>query len=224
MFEGRKKPKTQILGGGKYIATQDPDTGEFDIKKSSIFDEISKLEDKTGGIGTLTEGQKAIDKSFSKEYGDFVLKGGFADVQKGLTQLDEAVNILETEGGTGAFVGNLPDSLAAIVNKSGLKAQELVSEVVQRNLRLILGAQFTEKEGERLINRAFNPRLSEEENIKRVKRLADSIKRAAEQKRKSAEYFEKFGTLKGFKGTASINSISEGAGLNSKNVNYKVIK
>ena len=224
VFEGRKKPKTQILGGGKYIATQDPDTGEFDIKKSSIFDEISKLEDKTGGIGTLTEGQKAIDKSFSKEYGDFVLKGGFADVQKGLSQLDEAVNILETEGGTGAFVGNLPDSLAAIVNKSGLKAQELVSEVVQRNLRLILGAQFTEKEGERLINRAFNPRLSEEENIKRVKRLADSIKRAAEQKRKSAEYFEKFGTLKGFKGTASINSISEGAGLNSKNVNYKVIK
>ena len=224
VFEGRKKPKTQILGDGKYIATQDPDTGEFDIKKSSIFDEISKLEDKTGGIGTLTEGQKAIDKSFSKEYGDFVLKGGFADVQKGLSQLDEAVNILETEGGTGAFVGNLPDSLAAIVNKSGLKAQELVSEVVQRNLRLILGAQFTEKEGERLINRAFNPRLSEEENIKRVKRLADSIKRAAEQKRKSAEYFEKFGTLKGFKGTASINSISEGAGLNSKNVNYKVIK
>ena len=224
VFEGRKKPKTQILGGGKYIATQDPDTGEFDIKKSSIFDEISKLEDKTGGIGTLTEGQKAIDKSFSKEYGDFVLKGGFADVQKGLSQLDEAVNILETEGGTGAFVGNLPDSLAAIVNKSGLKAQELVSEVVQRNLRLILGAQFTEKEGERLINRAFNPRLSEEENIKRVKRLADSIKRAAEQKRKSAEYFEKFGTLKGFKGTASINSISEGAGLNSKNVNYKVVK
>ena len=224
VFEGRKKPKTQILGGGKYIATQDPDTGEFDIKKSSIFDEISKLEDKTGGIGTLTEGQKAIDKSFSKEYSDFILKGGFADVQKGLSQLDEAVNILETEGGTGAFVGNLPDSLAAIVNKSGLKAQELVSEVVQRNLRLILGAQFTEKEGERLINRAFNPRLSEEENIKRVKRLADSIKRAAEQKRKSAEYFEKFGTLKGFKGTASINSISEGAGLNSKNVNYKVIK
>ena len=224
VFEGRKKPKTQILGGGKYIATQDPDTGEFDIKKSSIFDEISKLEDKTGGIGTLTEGQKAIDKSFSKEYSDFILKGGFADVQKGLSQLDEAVNILETEGGTGAFVGNLPDSLAAIVNKSGLKAQELVSEVVQRNLRLILGAQFTEKEGERLINRAFNPRLSEEENIKRVKRLADSIKRAAEQKRKSAEYFEKFGTLKGFKGTASINSISEGAGLNSKNVNYKVVK
>ena len=54
--------------------------------------------------------------------------------------------------------------------------------------------------------------------------MADSIKRAADQKRKSAEYFEKFGTLKGFKGTASINSISEGAGLNSKNVNYKVVK
>ena len=88
---------------------------------SSIFDEISKLEDKTGGIGTLTEGQKAIDKAFSKEYGEFVLKGGFADVQKGLSQLNEAVDILKTEGGTGSIIGNLPDSLSAFFNKSGLK-------------------------------------------------------------------------------------------------------
>ena len=223
VFEGRKRPKTQILGGGRYIATQDPETGDFDIKKSSIFDEISKLEDKTGGIGTLTEGQKAIDKAFSKEYGEFVLKGGFADVQKGLSQLNEAVDILKTEGGTGSIIGNLPDSLSAFFNKSGLKAKELVSEVVQRNLRLVLGAQFTEKEGERLINRAFNPRLSEEENIKRITRLADSIKRAANQKEKAAEYFEKFGTLKGFKGTATIDSISKDAGLTSNNVKYKVI-
>lgn len=223
VFEGRKKPKTQILGGGRYIATQDPKTGDFDIKKSSIYDEISKLQDKTGGIGSLTEGQKAIDKAFSKEYGDFVLKGGFADVQKGLSQLDEAVDILKTDGGTGGFIGNLPDSLSAFFNKSGLKAKELVSEVVQRNLRLVLGAQFTEKEGERLINRAFNPRLSEEENINRITRLSESIKRAANQKEKAAEYFEKFGTLKGFKGTATINSISEDAGLNSKNVKYKVV-
>ena len=171
----------------------------------------------------MTEGQKAIDKAFSKEYGDFVLKGGFADVNKGLSQLDEAVNILETAGGTGEFIGNLPDSLSAIFNKSGLKAKELVSEVVQRNLRLILGAQFTENEGERLINRAFNPRLSEEENIKRVKRLAKSIQNAANQKRKASEYFEKFGTLKGFKGTATIDSISNDAGLTSNNVKYKVI-
>ena len=82
-----------------------------------------------------------------------------------------------------------------------MSIQQGVEEVVQRNLRLVLGAQFTEKEGERLISRAFDPSLSEKENKKRVDRLLNQIEKAANAKQKAAEYFEKHGTLKGFKGT-----------------------
>jgi len=64
-----------------------------------------------------------------------------------------------------------------------------------------LGPQFTEKEGERLIARAYNPRLSEKENVKRVRRLIDQIKSAAKAKGDAADYFEKNGTLAGYKGT-----------------------
>jgi len=123
---------------------------------------------------------------------------------------------------TGSIISRLPfqDS----VNPSGVKAKELVSEVVQRNLRLILGAQFTEKEGEQLINRAYNPKLSEKENIERIQRLATSMKKALKQKQDAAKYFEKNGTLKGYAGTTNItvDSISNDAGLKSKNVKYKV--
>ena len=67
-------------------------------------------------------------------------------------------------------------------------------------MREVLGAQFTEKEGERLIKRAYNPTLSEEENVKRVKRLVEQIRLAAAAKESAAKYVEKKGTLKGWTG------------------------
>ena len=71
---------------------------------------------------------------------------------------------------------------------------------MQRNLRTILGGQFTAQEGERLIARAFNPKLPPEENAKRVRRLFLQMSSAAEQKQAMADYFDQFGTLRGYKG------------------------
>jgi hypothetical protein len=63
-----------------------------------------------------------------------------------------------------------------------------------------LGAQFTEKEGERLISRAYNPVLSQPENKKRVDRLIKQIQSAAEAKLEASRYFMAKGTLEGWKG------------------------
>ena len=73
-----------------------------------------------------------------------------------------------------------------------------MEEVVQRNLRLVLGAAFTEKEGERLISRAYNPKLDEKENKKRVGRLMESIQKAMDEKLNQRDYFQRSGTLKGY--------------------------
>ena len=91
-------------------------------------------------------------------------------------------------------------------------APEAVEEVVQRNLRIVLGAQFTQKEGERLIARAFNPRLEEPENAKRVRRLITQIRTAAQQKQAASDYFEANGTLVGFKGKRPSLSDFDGIG------------
>ena len=220
VYEGSKPPKVSLLGGGKYIAVEED--GKVDITKSPIFDELMEQEKKSA-TPNLSEAQKAVDKDFAKDYQELVIQGGFADIDKGLDQLDEAVGILQTEGGTCAISGALPDSVAAVFNKSGLRAKELVSEVVQRNLRLVLGAQFTEKEGERLINRAFNPSLSEEENIKRIRRLATSIRKARDAKLAAARHYEQFGTLANYKGAKniSLDSIEADAGL-TQDFEYEV--
>ena len=65
VFEGRKKPRTQILGGGRYIATENPETGDLDIKKSNIFDTINELEkDKKQSKKLDTAGFKYENEQF----------------------------------------------------------------------------------------------------------------------------------------------------------------
>ncbi len=149
-----------------------------------------------------TPAQAAVDTAFAKEYADFVAGGGFADVQKNVRQLQDVQKELKSgENLTGPWIGRTPDWAKQLFGAGkAITVRETVEEVVQRNLRLILGAQFTEREGERLIARAYNPNLPEAENAKRVGRLLESIQKAASAKISAANYYEKNGTLRGWKG------------------------
>lgn len=231
MESSATRPILTDLGNGAFTRVTDPVTGESkiveneDVKNYLAEQAALKAKSKNINVLKITDAQKAADKDFAKDYNEFIVQGGLADVNKGLTQLEEAVEILETEGGTGVIeAGLMPDWVQAVTNKSGLRAKELVTEVVQRNLRLVLGAQFTEKEGERLINRAFNPSLSEEENIKRIKRLGKSIYEAKNAKLAAARHYEQFGTLSNFKGASSLSAkdIEAGAGL-LDNYDFEVV-
>lgn len=166
-----------------------------------------KMADSRAGAPTIsnyvmpsTPGQEAADKKFAGDFIDFVT-GGYADVQKQLDQLREASAALGSGRAiSGPIIGNVPDAVLAATNPQAVATKEAIQEVAQRNLRLILGAQFTEKEGERLIARVFNPRLSEAENKKRVDRLIRQIETAAQAKLDAAEYFQQHGSLTGWKG------------------------
>lgn len=148
----------------------------------------------------LTPGQKKIDESFADEYIRWV-GGGFADSTKQLEQLNDSLAMLESGAPiTGPGVGSIPEFAQPFINPDGVIAREQVEEVVQRNLREILGAQFTEREGERLISRAFNPRLSPQENAKRVRRLIAQIGEMAAAKQAMVDYFNEHGTLRGYQG------------------------
>lgn len=150
-----------------------------------------------------TPAETALDKAYAKSYEDDVANGGLADAQKNLTQLkgvrDELVN---PKGAnlTGSILGRVPDFIASFTNPKAVDARERVEEVVQRNLRLVLGAQFTQNEGFALIKRAYNPTLDEATNAARLNRLISAMEQALEAKKAAAQYYEQNGTLKGFKG------------------------
>lgn len=158
----------------------------------------------------LTPGQKKLDQEFAKEYADFFAGGGYADVEKGLSQLDDALVSLESSDDiTGPVIGSVPNALRRRFSPQSAAVQQDVEEVVQRNLRLVLGAQFTENEGKRLIERAYDPAADEAVNAKRLKRLITQIREAAQAKQDSADYFEEHGTLKGYKGSQKYKSAND---------------
>lgn len=168
------------------------------------------------GVLNITPAQKAADTQFGKEYADFA-SGGFADAQKNIQQLQGVVNQLKQGAElTGPVVGRMPDWMKQATGQGqAIQAREAVEEVVQRNLRLILGAQFTEKEGERLISRAFNPTLSPAENAQRLERLLNAMNAAMQAKIAAAQYFEQHGTLRGFQGSTRINAADLENAMNS---------
>jgi hypothetical protein len=147
-----------------------------------------------------SRGQNAVDDFFGKEYAEFKAIGGYASVEKGLDQLTEASKALKKGGLTGPVRGNTPDLIRQFSNPDALAVRDSVQEVVQANLRQVLGPAFTQKEGEGVMARAFNEKLSDAENEKRLGRLITQIRTAALAKQEAANYFEQNGTLKGFKG------------------------
>jgi len=160
-----------------------------------------------GGGGTTvnvggqdTEFNKAVDKAYADDYLKWT-GGGAADTVGNLAKIQDVLSALESgDKLTGPIIGQMPDFAMAFLNPEAVASREAVEGVVQRNLKAVLGAQFTEKEGEKLIKRAFNPTLSGAENAKRLKVLIQQIQIAAQQKTDMADYARKNGTLAGYAG------------------------
>jgi hypothetical protein len=158
----------------------------------------------------LTPLQAKVEEKSAQDLVDFTVGGGFSDVQKGLTQLENAKQVLQQqpEGKiTGKVVGVQDDTgLLKYTNPVAQDTKEQVQEIAQRNLRLILGPQFTAKEGEALINRVYNPALPQSVNIKRLDLLQEQMSSAAKTKQEAVEYYNTNGTLKGFTGKIYNNT------------------
>ena len=161
---------------------------------------------------SLTPLETKVEEKSAQDLVDFTIGGGFSDVQKGLSQLEIAKQTLQTqpEGKiTGKLVGVQDDTgVLKYTNPTAQDTKEQVQEIAQRNLRLILGPQFTAKEGEALINRVYNPALPQSVNVKRLDLLQEQMTSAAKTKQEAVDYYNANGTLKGFKGKL-YNSTSE---------------
>jgi hypothetical protein len=153
-----------------------------------------------GGGKDLTPGQKKVDEKFADNYVEWQTGGG-ADMVGNLAAIGTVLGKLESgQQLTGPMVGIQPDFVRAIVNPNATDALERVQEVVQRNLRIVLGGAFTEKEGAQLINRAYNPSLPPATNAARLRKLFQQLSVSAQQRQGMVDFFEENGTLQGYRG------------------------
>ena len=148
-----------------------------------------------------SKGQDKVDTTYAPEYVEAIAGGGIADMLSQVETLENVATRLRTEKGlTGARYAMIPEAALPVVAPDAVAVRDDVFNTVQRSLKEVLGAQFTEKEGEMLLRRGYDMRLPPEENARRVERLAKQIRVAAEAKASAAKYFETHGTMTGWRG------------------------
>jgi|DEB0MinimDraft_6_1074348.scaffolds.fasta_scaffold10393_3 hypothetical protein len=147
------------------------------------------------------EAGKERDKAFAKTYTENLEK--LPDQMQQINTLKSVVDSLESgEVETGISKGLLPEWALALVDPKSLDARNQVASVVQRTLRETLGAQFTEREGENLLRRAWDLRQPTEVNIRNTRRLLETAMAFVEERTNQMQWFEDNGTLDGYKSDA----------------------
>ena len=176
-----------------------------EVLKDNDLDRDARV-NKGGVGGGLTKGQESVDKAFGKTYEEQFLSGQIAAAEKNVENLiSVSTDLLNRDDLTGGGVGNTPMWLRRNFHQASADTQQKVEDVVQQSLKAILGAQFTEKEAARLIERAYDPLLDESINRERVGRLYKALKKGIQSKKRAGVYFENHGTMAGFKGTSYSN-------------------
>lgn len=149
----------------------------------------------------LTPLQKAADERFAPDFVSWQ-SGGGASATKNVAQIGRALD--EIQNGktplSGPLIGIQPDLLLSVTNPKALDVRQRVEQVAQESLRAILGAQFTQKEGDAFIARVFNPSLKPEVNAARLRAMFLQLETAAKQKQAMVDYARKNGTISGYEG------------------------
>lgn len=166
-----------------------------------------------GGLlgGKPTEAQKVIDRKFGQRYEEDVV-GGNLGVSKldlaGLVSLRDQIQRGDLGTISGPSIGGSPEMLGwrAYWHPDAVKTQQQIEKAVQSSLKSTLGAQFTEKEGANILARTFDPKLPQEENLRRLDVLVSGLQAVDEAKRGAYAYYEKNGTLRGYEGGENIEN------------------
>jgi hypothetical protein len=174
----------------------------------------------------LTPGQKSADVAFGKEYSDYVAGGGSETANKNLSLLEnveknltargnEAPNLLER----GVQYG--PDWLRTALTPKIKAEEDAVRTAVQSSLRQTLGPQFTAKEGEELMKRSYDPRLSAAQNLEKLRPEIAAIKAQIQRKMQSAQQFERTGSIRGIGAAGGAGTPASQSQPQTKQVNGK---
>jgi len=164
----------------------------------------------------LTKFEEAMDAQAGKDAAEYYGRGGPATTARNLKQLTEVEGILKDaiesgEGITGPVAGLLSKVplIGSTFFEKTIKTKEMVEQVVQSDLRTILGGQFAQKEGEGVLKRGYNDNLSEEENLRRVQMLISTMSAASKEKEAQARHVRKYGTISNYKGRPVDDYLSD---------------
>lgn len=169
------------------------------VLKNSRGDVFSVGEPVLAKANPITE---AADKAFTTDYNTWATAGattGAADAKMLRLIAKELPNMTMVSGMLPGFITKLGIQDYVLPPKS-VDAADTIKGIAQRGARAILGAAYTQKEGEDFMGRAFKVTMDPKINAERANRMAESIEKAAAAKQARANYFDTHGTLSGYQG------------------------
>lgn len=132
------------------------------------------------------------------------MSGGRATALSRVNQLSAVINTLDKkERVTGPVLGITPDVVLAFVNPASREARANAERVIQEGLKAVLGAQFTQKEGEAFLARSYDRKAPAADNARRLRAIVSQMRAAAKDRDAMLAYIEGpgQGTLRGYRGT-----------------------
>jgi hypothetical protein len=154
-------------------------------------------------------GQKKFDETFATRIAGET-EEQVAALQQNVNRLMNAADMLvkiEKEGNVferSRLLPLLPNSVQSLLAPDAVLTRDQVRTAIQQSLRAVLGAQFTQKEGESMMERAFNPLLGPEANMEMIRQAVQVADTALRERADAAEYFRNNGTLFQFRPTAGL--------------------
>lgn len=117
---------------------------------------------------------KALESRLASKYADYAAGGGRSGIEASLSKLEDVAAKLEsgqvTTGGLSTFIPGANSDVAQTVLNPGMVDAKIQAQSALNNvLRSTLGAQFTAKEGERVLSQIWDDKQTPAVNAKRVR-------------------------------------------------------
>lgn len=159
-----------------------------------------------GGMGPISKGQEYMDRAFGKDAAAWAGKDA-EDARTNINNVRQLEQQISDDVAAGRDVSGFFPGLAmewapgAVANKlypGAVEAKRRMGQVIQQALRATLGAQFAYREGDQLLERAWDPAADESTNIQNVRALLDDMIRRESRMSSMTQHFDRFGTTRGY--------------------------
>jgi len=143
---------------------------------------------------SLDPSQEASLEALGKSNAEWITEGRARATANLQTYYEVSNALISGKAKTGQWfnrlpqIGSLPEYIGTIVDPESQANLAKVYGVVTQSLRETLGAQFTEREGQRLVNATYNPGLDEAGNLGLIKTSARLLENVMAAKDSLAEY------------------------------------
>ena len=166
---------------------------------------VTPKETETPGYKSRVKAEEtsAVERTKNAEeiYKDYVLSGKGAMATLNLSRISTVLEKFENDPNlTGYTIGAQPDWVLKGTNPQAWAAKQDIESVIQPQMKEMLGAQFAEGEGVRVLERAVDWSLPVSTNIKRMQLLKAQIQAGHDAKMGAVQYMYDNGSLQGYEG------------------------